>query len=76
MNNSIAGANDAVNSRRNSIGVAMGIVFFCSFYNAKSDDALRYMRFCEEVSCQTVNGQPQDWKGCASRLVPKEFKWG
>ena len=28
MNNSIAGANDAVNNRSNSIGVAMRIVFF------------------------------------------------
>ena len=34
------------------------------------------MRFCEKVSCQTVglHGQPQDWKCCASRLVPEE--WG
>ena len=76
MINSIAGAIDAGNNRRNSIGVAMGIAFFISLYNGKPNealDALRYMRFCEQVSCQTVHGQPQDWKGCASRLAPKEF---
>ena len=28
MNNSIAGANDAINNRSNSIGLAMGIVLF------------------------------------------------
>ena len=46
MNNSITGANDAVNNRSNSIGVAMGIVFFVSLYNGKPNealDALRYM---------------------------------
>ena len=79
MNNSIAGANDAVNNRSNSIGVAT--FFFVSPYNGKPNEArnaLRYMRFCEQVSCQTVHGQPQDCdrKDCASRLVPEEFKWG
>ena len=46
-------------------------------YNGKPNealDALRYIRFCKKVSCQTLHGQPQDWKGCASRLVPEE--WG
>ena len=73
MINSIAGAIDAGNNRRNSI-VAMGITFFISLYSGKPNealDALRYMRFCEQVSCQTVHGQPQDWTGCASRLAPK-----
>ena len=45
------------NNRSNSIGVAMGIVFFVSLYNGKPNeflDALRYVRFCEQVSCQTV----------------------
>ena len=44
MNNSIAGANDAVN---------------ISLYNGTPNEALnalRYMRFCEQVSCQTVHG--------------------
>ena len=59
MNNSVAGANDAVNNRRNSIGVATGIVFvlFVSPYNGKPNkvlNALRYMRFCEQGSYQTV----------------------
>ena len=54
-----------------------GYFFVVSLYNGKPNealDALRYMRFCEQVSCQTVHGQPQDWTGCASRLVPE--KWG
>ena len=79
MNNSIAGANDAVNNRSNSIRVAMGIVFFVSLYNRKLNealDALRYMRFSEQVSCQTVHGQPQDWKSCVRRLVLEDLKWG
>ena len=53
-------------------------VFFVSLYNGKPNedlDALRYMRLCEKVGCQTVHGQPQDWKGCASRLVPEEWGW-
>ena len=54
-----------------------GELFFCFFlYNGKPNEslnALRYMLFCEKVSCQTVHGQPQDWKGCASRLVPEEY---
>ena len=68
MNNSIAGANDVGNNTRNSIGVAMGNVFF-SLYNGMQNEALdplRYLRFCEQVGCQTVHCQPQDWKGCAS----------
>ena len=72
MNKSIAGANDAVNNRKNSIGVDIGIVIlFLSIMESqmKLFDALRYMRFCEQVSCQAVHGQPQDWKVCASRLV-------
>ena len=55
-----------------------GLCFFVSLYNGKPNealDALRYMRFCEQVNCQTVHGQPQDWKGWASRLVPKDPKW-
>ena len=58
---------------------AHGDCFFISLYNGKPNealDALRHMRFCEQVSCQTAHGQPQDWKGLASRLVPEEFKWG
>ena len=53
-----------------------GGFFFVSLYNGKRNetlDALCYMRFCEKVSCQTVHGQPQDWKGCASRLVAGEW---
>ena len=76
MNSSIAGTNDAVINRSSSIGVARGIaVFFVSLYDGKPNkalDALRYMRFCEKVSCQTVHGQHQDWKGCASRLLPEQ----
>ena len=56
-----------------------GLFFFVSLYIGKANealDALCYMQFCEQVSCQTVHGQPQDWRGCASRLVPEEFKWG
>ena len=69
MNNSIAGANDAVNNRSNSIGVAMGIVFFC--FESQMKVLMHSAICCEHVSCQTVHGQPQDWKGCASRLVPE-----
>ena len=52
-------------------------LFFVSIHSGKPKetlDVLHYMRFCEQVSCQTVHGQPQDWKGCASRFVPEE--WG
>ena len=58
---------------------AHGDCFFISLYNGKPNEALgalRYMRFCEQVSCQIAHGQPQDWKGWASKLVPEEFKWG
>ena len=53
-----------------------GLFVFVYLYNGKPNealDALRYMRFCEKVS-QIVHGQPQDWKGWASRLVSEE--WG
>ena len=52
MNNSIAGANDAVKNTSSSIGVAKEIVLFFSLYNGKPNEALdplRYLRFCEQA---------------------------
>ena len=54
-----------------------GLFVFVSLYDGKPNealDALRYMQLCKKVNCQTVHGQPQDRKGCGSRLVPEE--WG
>ena len=88
--NSAGGARETVNNRSNSAGGTREVVynmrisaggarevFFVSLYDGKPKealDALLHMRFCEQVRCQTVHGQPQDWKVCASRLVPEE--WG
>ena len=76
MHNSIARANDAVTTGTTVLEWPWGL-FFVSLCHGKPNKALhalRYMRVCEQVSCQTVHGQPQDYKGCASRLVPEE--WG
>ena len=80
--NSARGAREAFNNRSNSAGGTREVVYNMRISAGgarepnKALDALRYMWFCEQVSCQTVYGQPQDSKGCASRLVPEEFKWG
>ena len=74
MKNSIAGANDAVNNKSNSIGVAM--VFFVSLYNGKPNealDALRYMLYVNKSAVRLYMVSLETGKAVQANLCQKNL---